>query len=140
MDQYTEAGAAGLSRRELLKRAAAVGAAAWTVPIVATFNTPALAGVDTSEVPCDSQDCGGFVVTCGGSPTCFCDRDVEGNPICFRDISCGDSPVCATSDDCPPGWRCTTNCCGTTCVPECGVFPDADFATANASGGTAAGR
>ncbi|NND03069.1 MAG: hypothetical protein HKN91_09800 [Acidimicrobiia bacterium] len=116
----------GRSRRELLKRAAAVGAAAWTVPVVATFNTPAFAGNDVSPIRCEAWSCGDPLVECGAG--CFCDVDVEGNPFCSQVIACVSSPPCETSADCPPGWRCTSNCCSTTtapftCVPPCGDGP-----------------
>jgi len=119
----------GLTRRELLKRAATVGAAAWTVPIVSTFNAPAFAQETVSPASCPSWDCGDPQDICGvnapgsPSPNCFCDIDTEGNAFCWNDIFCSDSPSCTTSADCPDGWRCTTNCCGLTCLPPCGTAP-----------------
>ena len=118
----------GLTRRELLKRATAVGVAAWTAPVVSTFNAPAFGGVEVSPITCEAWDCGQAVVECGNG--CFCDVDVEGFPFCGQDILCTRSPRCTSSAECPPGWRCTFNCCGqgvglSTCVPPCGDIGEA---------------
>lgn len=120
----------GLTRRELLKRAGTVGAAAWAVPVVATFNAPAFAQADMSpNGACQPFECGDDIVVCGegapGTPfcgCCICDVDVEGNSFCWNESFCSDVPFCETSADCPEGWRCVTNCCGTVCFPPCGTL------------------
>lgn len=114
----------GLSRRELLKRAATVGAAAWTVPIVSTFNTPAFAGDPVSPINCGPWQCGDPLVVCGDDGGfCGCVNDIEGRSFCAGDIGCGAAPDCRTSDDCPEGWRCIADtCCEVPkCLPPCGT-------------------
>ncbi len=117
-------GSDGVSRRELLKRAAAVGAAAWTAPIVSTFNAPAFAGGDVSPL-CPPWECDDPIIECGEGANgmiCVCDVDVEGNSFCWNDMFCVDTVPCTNSGECPPGWRCVTNCCeGTRCFPPCGT-------------------
>lgn len=124
MDQHDEA--RGTSRREALKRAAAVGAVAWTAPIVSTFNTPAFGQTVVSPSACPAWDCGDPQFICGNSgplDLCLCDQDTSGTEVCWENISCGDSRVvpCTSNADCLPGWVCTTNCCGQTCLPKCGT-------------------
>lgn len=118
----------GLTRRQMLKRTAIVGAVAWSAPIISTFNTPAFGQETVSPADCPEWNCGDPIVGCGqavGEPplssVCICDKDVEGNPFCWNDFYCSDSIACTQNSDCPPGWACTTNCCGTYCAPPCGV-------------------
>src|SRR5437763_17209287 len=120
----------GLSRRDVIKRAAVVGAVAWTAPVISSIRTPAFAA---SRAPCPGTDwqCGDPIVSCGtGCGTlnqCICDVDVAGNTFCWDDFSC--DPACGASScssnaDCDGigsgGWRCVTSCCGQTCAPPCG--------------------
>ena len=141
----------GLTRREMLKKSALVGAVAWAVPIVGSFNAPAFAQVAVSPSACTNFDCfGPEPDTCGtgtGLSTCICDTtDPEGTPSCQDGaLSCFGLPECSTTGDCPPGWGCFhDSCCGDPggiggiCAPPCGVsavLPNNTGATTGATGG-----
>ena len=115
------------SRRSLLKKIGAGGAMVWAAPII-TSASPV--GGPLSACPAVDWNCGDPVAECAspappaGGFICVCDIDVEGNPFCWNDTFCSGLPLCGTSAECPPGWRCVTNCCGTpTCFPPCGTLP-----------------
>jgi hypothetical protein len=119
-----EGSESGVSRRKIIKRLGAGTALAWSAPVLSSLATPAYAQV--SPGACPAWDCGQSIIECAGTPCgigpCVCDLDVHGNPACWDNISCGDPNViaCTANSDCAPGWVCTTNCCGQTCLPPCG--------------------
>lgn len=145
-ETVTEQG--GLTRREMLKKAVITGGVvAWSGPVIRSFNAPAYAQTAVSPASCTSWDCDEPWDICGTSGPinrCLCDVDVEGNAFCWEDQFCSSEGVvpCRTSADCPPGWRCVTNCCGTVCFPECGTNANTTVAATAAveSGGTGAGQ
>ena len=71
----------GLTRREMLKKSALVGAVAWTIPIVGSFNAPAFGQVTVSPADCPEWTCGAPLLQCGDTGPlgqCFCDQDPDG--------------------------------------------------------------
>lgn len=143
----------GISRRRMLKRIGAAGAVAWATPVISSLTTPAFAQT-VSPGACPAWNCGDPITECGGeacpeaSGLCVCDDDVDGRPFCWNDFYCFDvgAVPCETNADCAnsgPGWRCTSNCCGQTCAPPCGVCGGADsrsFARSAVAGRTGSGR
>ena len=131
MSESVKKAEGGLTRREMLKKSALVGVVAWTVPIVGSFNAPAFGQVTVSPASCTAWDCGDPPDQCGTTGPlggCFCDQDVDGATFCWENIACSDPSVtsCSSNADCAPGQRCTTNCCGQTCLFECGTNPSSD--------------
>ncbi len=129
MSEETMAADGGLTRREMLKKAALVGAVAWTVPIVGSFNTPAFGQVQSPPCDCSGPACRG-ADDCGGvGKNCNCLATVEGDCFCHQGVSCGATGVvpCTSSTQCPPGWACAFSCCaGSQCHPPCGVYAGPD--------------
>jgi hypothetical protein len=145
MSENTSSVQGGMTRREMLKKSALVGAVAWATPVISSLNTPAYAQQNVvSPAACTTWDCGDPFDICGTTGPlgqCLCDVDVNGDSFCWEDILCTNSPPCTTNTDCPPGWRCTTNCCGTSCLPECGTTNQANSNELQRQGGaTASGR
>jgi hypothetical protein len=140
----------GIPRRRMLKRIGVATAIAWTAPTVASLKTPAFAQV-VSPGACPPWNCGDPITECGGTPCglgpCVCDEDVDGKPFCWDNISCSDPGVkaCTSNADCAGigngNWRCSTNCCGQTCLPPCGECGSTETqrTLGRSSGQTAAG-
>jgi hypothetical protein len=134
----------GISRRRMLKRIGAGAAIAWSAPVLTSLRTPAFAQV--SPGACPAWNCGDPITECGGTPCglgpCVCDVDTEGKPFCWDNIFCSDGATpCSSSSECPSGWRCSTNCCGQTCLPECGTCgPGGSLPSRKTAGRSAAGR
>lgn len=110
----------GLSRRDILKRAAVVGGVAWTAPVLSSLRTPAFAqypgpcGCNAGEPrTCQGQ----VVIVCPDTPqpTCFCWTRVEGGAVCGTFAS---NSTCNSDAECGPGQACVV-CSGTFC--GCGV-------------------
>jgi hypothetical protein len=114
------------SRRDLLKKTLAVGAAAYVAPKlvgqVTTVHAQQLSGTVCPQI---EPDCATFSCFQG---ECACVPTVGGPTVCVIP-SC--LSACATTADCPAGSVCftTLDCCGagTWCVPLC-------FAPAGSSG------
>ena len=150
MSENVKKAEGGLTRREMLKKSALVGAVAWTIPIVGSFNAAAFASTTVSPAACVHHVCGAFV-ECGSNPDelfpldkCFCTTDIADNAFCFNNASCANVPKCEDGDEpCPPGYACITDsCCNVpTCAPPCGVFardPLPNSEAAGAAGATGA--
>ncbi len=148
MSEDTTKAEGGLTRREMLKKSALVGAVAWTVPIVGSFNAPAFGshggGHEVSPASCTHWNCGETQDTCGegsGSSTCLCTTDNDpagstGGAFCVDGATpCPGLPDCTSSADCAPGWGCLygTCCVRNVCAPPCGT--PANSATEGASEG-----
>jgi len=116
----TEAPAASPSRRDFMKKAGIVGAAAWSVPVLQT----ALAPAASASVPSCVNVCGGTCPKCSaGGSVC------TSNAGCFSDIcsggvcqKAGAGGTCAGNTDCLSG-SCSAGFCqgggiGTTCVVQ----------------------
>ena len=123
-DQGTDA-ARGLSRRRLIRRAAAGAAVAWATPVLTTMATPAHAQAGTPP-PCDCADpCQTAFFVCGESPEpccpCFCVQKADGGCACI--ISIFFSAGCSGDGDCGPGLVCVRPFCDplTLCVAPCGA-------------------
>ncbi len=128
MSEETTAAEGGLTRREMLKKSALVGAVAWTIPIVGSFNAPAFGQV--TSPPCAGDPavpCKGFDQCGGAGAPCNCLTTVEGDSFCHNSSACSALTVCTSSATCPPGWACVASCCAETlCAPPCGVSAGAD--------------
>ncbi len=124
MSEETTAAEGGLTRREMLKKAALVGAVAWTAPIVGSFNAPAFGQVTSPPCDCNVTPCHGLD-DCGGVGTpCNCLPSVEGDCFCHNSSPCDNPQIkpCAATSECPTGWTCAPSCCsGNRCLPPCGV-------------------
>ena len=129
MSEETTAAEGGLTRREMLKKSALVGAVAWTIPIVGSFNAPAFGQVTSPPCDCSGPNCA-FADDCGGVGTpCNCLTTVEGDCFCHNFSPCSGLQTCTASGECPTGWACVDNtCCGAIkiCVPPCGFSVGAD--------------
>jgi len=107
------------TRRRVLKRAAAGGAAAWAVPAV--FGTSAALAAKSGGKECAKNANSGDTHPCTTCPAAehpcangggFCFVDVKGCCFCGADFFCGDATLCKSNGDCPPGSRCGYSCCG----------------------------
>jgi hypothetical protein len=69
--------------------------------------------------PCD------FAFPCGSSEfgTCNCFITAAGPHRCFGESDCGLGSPCVNDSDCPSGFACAVNCCGSQCWPLCGTPP-----------------
>ena len=129
MSEETIAAEGGLTRREMLKKAALVGAVAWTVPIVGSFNTPAFGSVTSPACDCDvNEPCSGQT-PCGAG--CACLPTIAGECFCHNISSCGALRSCTVQNDCDGlvGYQCANSCCVdaagvpvSLCIPPCGVY------------------
>jgi hypothetical protein len=138
-----------LTRGKLLKRAGVVGAAAWSVPLLAStasadvgIELNASGCFDGSSMCCNTAYCARICGSKNGQ-TCGCAVLAKGNNasgacVCVGNVFCSNSPACTTSRDCPRGWKCTFNNCGRTCVPPCGSG-DLSCSTAATARATAGG-
>lgn len=70
-----------------------------------------------SQEPCD------VAFPCGSSEfgECVCFITAAGPHRCFQFSPCGGP--CVTDSDCPSGFACAVNCCGSVCYPLCGTPP-----------------
>ena len=68
-----------------------------------------------SQEPCD------FAFPCGSSEFggCLCFITAAGPHQCFQESQCGGP--CEDDSDCPSGFACAVNCCGSVCYPLCGT-------------------
>lgn len=114
--------AAGLSRRQLIKRVALTGIA---LPAIVTLATPGIAEAAGTGLACSGNICG---PGCSTKFCCSCAVTTEGVSMCFVPSCLG---ACTSSAGCPPGQACVA-CCGTqqcaavctsstVCAPEQGV-------------------
>ncbi len=131
MTEQTMTAEGGLTRREMLKRSALVGAVAWTTPIVGSFNTPAFAQVTSPPCECSAPNNACVQTNCGTN--CGCIPTVQGECFCHQGTDCDVMQACTVQTDCDnlPGWKCAHSCCdvvhgfGTLCHPPCGTFAGA---------------
>ncbi len=141
-----------ITRGKVLKRAAIIGAAAWSVPFFASTasadaspdgavaNCVDFSGPNGTPSPeCDFQVC----KNARNGTVCYCYPGAKGAGassgccVCAGNEFCSQTPACNTNADCPRGWKCTFNFCGQTCVPPCGLGIAGGLAT---TGKTAAGN
>lgn len=156
-------GSAGMSRRDLIRRAGVVGAVAWTVPLIETVVAPdyaaASGGGGTCE-PSDPSGCGGTCPTrCGTGKTCTQDSDCQGGcdlttkkcvashggGACTENAGC-DTGTCindtcaylSAGAPCTHGDQCYSNSCTGSTTKTCAKSPDGGRCGTNvdcASGG-----
>lgn len=104
------------TRRDLLKKTLALGAAAYVAPkIVGQITTVSAQQISGTVCP-QADTCQTF--SCSGGE-CACVPTVNGPTVC---VSPSCVSACNTTADCPAGSVCfTLNCCGpaTFCVPLC---------------------
>ena len=122
MDEHEDR---GLSRRDVIKRAAVVGAVAWSAPMISSIRTPAFA----ASLPpgCATAECGTFI-SCA-TPTsgacvddvCACAEAAQGGGFCFCNAFCVDVTPCPNGQsDCSGNTTCALNtCCGNVCLSAC---------------------
>jgi hypothetical protein len=118
----------GVSRRRMLERIGAGAAVAWTLPIVTTIGTPALALPSPSgcegqvcQPPCDvlrpchqPSNCACFPATDDPNHFCACGD--------IRDGLCASFTPCDSNADCGTDETCVESCCPTgICLPRCPV-------------------
>lgn len=113
----------GLTRRDVIKRAGVIGAAAWTVPVLQT----ALAPAASASVPPDP--CAGVcTVTCkckAGSGTCSTNTQCATGTVCIGGvcrIPYGSTATCSSNAQCQ-SLNCVNGICGkawtnTTCTQD----------------------
>jgi hypothetical protein len=124
MGVHDERDKQGLSRRDVLKRAAVAGVVAWSAPVISSLRTPAFAQYGGCEAPScnfgEPCDCG----ACAARPVldpCLCSA---------LGFCTSDTPVCQTDADCEahffgvPGSRCVPCgfdpvCCRSSCWNPC---------------------
>lgn len=107
------------TRRRVLKRAAAGGAAVWAVPAIFGSSTAVAASPGKECVKTADETSSGFPCktcaacdhTCNGGAGC-CFVDVKGCCFCGVSGTCDPALVCRRNSDCPPGSRCAYTCCG----------------------------
>jgi hypothetical protein len=129
-----------LSRRQLITRAAAGAAIAWTTPVLTTLRVPAgaqagtpppttttIPSTSTCTDPCSADN------PCGADPLCDCGTSSIPEIPCVSAITasgcqcvqpfCFDACGGANDPPCPPGFVCGgADCCGApSCVPLCGT-------------------
>ena len=112
----------GLSRRDVIRRAAVVGAVAWTVPAISSISTPAFAASPAAGSCPGGSTCGGdfcFGQGICGSGNCVLDEcgcaQIVGNEsscFCYCNALCADQTQCPNGQaDCPAGQTCVHSCC-----------------------------
>jgi hypothetical protein len=157
-------GTEGLSRRRLLKRVAVGGGIVYAAPFM---TSAALAGADDGNPRCnavvgpdgpikcgpdscfDQEQCSGEIPdgsVCSCVPREPGNGNEEGGGQCFcHEVQfCAGLTPCENTGDCPPGWACTSSCCGGGwfCLPPCGtnqVFGGLAAFAAAETGSTSAG-
>ena len=106
-----------IGRRNVIKGVAGGVAAAWTLPIVTSFNTPAFAAASgdpgNPNPECRNAACGTFTPGCSDNPDCVCTSTSTGGGFCVPgSTSCGGLADCVNGT-CPPGSLCSVDtCCG----------------------------
>jgi len=100
-----------------MKKALALGPAAYAAPMILGSSSPAYAQV--SGV-CSPQTCGNFTGGCLNQSNCFCWTGLQGQGICGHDFSCAGLTTCSQQSPCPTGFFCAVNtCCGPgVCSPN----------------------
>src|SRR5438552_158797 len=113
MDEHEDR---GLSRRDVIKRAAVVGAVAWSAPMISSIRTPAFA----ASLPpgCASATCETFVACATPTPGvcvgdfCICAEATQGGGFCLCNSFCADLTQCPNGQgDCPGNTTCVQNTC-----------------------------
>ncbi|HWH30505.1 MAG TPA: hypothetical protein VNU26_16395 [Mycobacteriales bacterium] len=122
--QVQRAMAAGMTRRQALKRAGfVVGATAWATPVVQTVMAGSAAATPVQQPTCPTGATDTSGTACGGSycPKCGADKLCTQNSDCLSNecVTSGNKKVCAKSTagkSCTGNADCTTNICtGNTC-------------------------
>jgi len=123
-----------ISRRKLLKRAGiGVAAVGWSAPFLTSTASARIKSGQSPACHANGQvacpDCGFCSFPCAtkNGLVCGCAPAVnQGKPtgccIGVGNFACDDPNAvpCNSTADCPPGWKCTINCCGQTCAAPCG--------------------
>lgn len=125
MDETTKERASSPDRRTVIKGAAAGMAAVWTVPIVSSFTTPAMAAgsAGNPNPECTGANCATFTPGCStASADCVCTSTATGGGFCVPGgTSCGaGSGACPGGQgDCQAGELCLVDTCcgGPVCIP-----------------------
>lgn len=124
MDEITQERAGSPDRRTVIKGAAAGLAAVWTVPVVSSFTTPAMAAgsANNPNPECRGANCATFTPGCStASADCICTSTASGGGFCVPgSTSCGaGSGACSPTNTCPDGEICLVDtCCGNpVCIP-----------------------
>lgn len=117
----------GVSRRKVIKRAAAGAAVVWATPVLTSMATPAhAAGTPKPCGTCGDDLCGTVSEPCGESSfpgiPCLCAQKTDRTCACFQPV-CDVGDACGNDSHCPPGFACVNpGCCGSTiCAPLCGT-------------------
>jgi hypothetical protein len=122
------------TRRQLLKRSGLIGAA-WSVPVLLSFDSPAFANRNNTACTSTSYlqaggacgSCGNLVPGCEGNGACFCFVNDKGCCFCANgSVLCSGLPLCTKTKQCPLGWQCIASCCDPSfntrvCAPPCGA-------------------
>jgi hypothetical protein len=121
------------TRRQLLKRSGLIGAA-WSVPVLLSFDAPAFAS--RANTACSSAAflgagglcaaCNGGFLGCEGNGNCACFVNDKGCCFCGASAACASLPQCTKTKQCPTGWQCVATCCDPSaatrvCNPPCGA-------------------
>jgi hypothetical protein len=120
-----------IGRRRALAEIAALGAIAWSAPLIVSkpsyaaerrrSNACVAAAIESDQPACgvcQSQ------IPCGFGSKCGCVVTTNGCCFCHQHAVCDDLQRCKRTDQCPPGYACAYTCCfemgfGTVCVPPC---------------------
>lgn len=110
-----------ISRRTVLKRIGAGTAIGWSLPVITSLSTPALAQASPPPVVCSSCGCLGEILPfCRQEPplSCNCVLSVAGVCECLDISDVGNA--CGPGDTCPSGYVCVRACdASTLCVAQC---------------------
>jgi hypothetical protein len=108
-----------ISRRSAIRRIGAVGAVAWSTPVLSSMSARAFAEAGTDPpLNCDGV-CGAFVVCSSVNPDCICVAIYGGGGLCIPGSTlCAGLDRCADGS-CPADQLCAVDtCCGDpVCVP-----------------------
>ena len=124
----------------MLKKALALGPAAYAAPMILGTASPASAQVSSA---CTPQTCGNFTGGCLGQGSCFCWTGTSGQGICGQNFLCAGRQACSAQSPCPAGFFCAVNtCCGSGSCVETSTLCSSSTAPSNIiprGAGTAAG-
>jgi hypothetical protein len=110
-----------LTRRQVLRKAGQLGAAAMVTPLVASALVPVPAAAASVAGTCTNVQLGCVNNgNCNTNGSCFCYVSAEGGAACAENTSCA-AQQCTSSSQCPSGTVCIVNtCCPTgVCAQIC---------------------
>lgn len=122
-------------RRDLLKKALALGPLAYAAPMILASARPALAQSGSNPL-CAGLTCATFT-SCFGQSSCVCAATASGGGFCILGSTSCSGTACSATNPCGAGFVCLVNtCCGAAgfCAPTANGCSPTDPPPAGPSG------